>query len=129
FGIVKAGKVLGVPDFTGHAYNDTTWPAKANAYPDFIAKRKVYAPYQGDSTTGIDTNGSPSGTAAHQAGADRRLVLAPIVDCSGFASPGTHTAPVQAWACLLMIEPMQWGGNINTVRLEYRGVSNAMGSP
>ncbi|MCT9073405.1 pilus assembly protein TadG-related protein [Cupriavidus gilardii] len=129
FGIVKAGKVVGVPDFTGHAYNDTTWPAKANAYPDFTARRKAYAPYQGDSVAMIDTKGSPSGTAAHQGGADRRMVLAPVVDCSGFAVSGTHKASVLEWACLLMIEPMQWGGNINSVRLEYRGASSSLGSP
>ncbi|EHP40651.1 hypothetical protein OR16_24335 [Cupriavidus basilensis OR16] len=141
FGIVKGSKVLGVTDFTGFTYNDKTWTAKNSAYdgssvdtsgntqPNFLAARKAYRAYQGDSVTGLSTQGNAAPTASYQSGADRRLVLAPIVDCSGFANPGNHSAPVQSWACLLMIEPMQTGGNIDSVRLEYRGDSSAPGSP
>lgn len=141
FGIVKGSKVLGVTDFTGFTYNDTTWTAKSSAYdgssvdtsgktqPNFLAARKAYRAYQGDSVTGLSTQGNAAPAASYQSGADRRLVLAPIVDCSGFANPGNHSAPVISWACLLMIEPMQTGGNIDSVRLEYRGDSSAPGSP
>ncbi|MDT4876841.1 hypothetical protein FQZ97_1123140 [compost metagenome] len=48
-------------------------------------------------------------------------MLAPIVDCTTLGTPGTHKIPVTGWACLLMVEPMQKGGNNSTVRLEYRG--------
>jgi hypothetical protein len=56
-------------------------------------------------------------------------VLAPIVDCSTFSTPGTHQANVTGWACVLMVDPMQQGGNIDTVHLEYRGDSSLPGSP
>lgn len=141
FGIVK-NKVLGVTDFTGFAYTDKTWPAIngsaiRNAYdgsnsvtgqPNFLAARKSYLAYQGDSTTGLTTQGSAANTV-YKSGADRRLVLAPVVDCTGFASNGTHQAPVQSWACMLMVNPMSNGGNIDTVALEYRGASNDPTSP
>lgn len=140
FGIVKS-KTLGVTDFTGFAYTDATWVAKSNAYdgasndnkgvaqPNFLAARKAYKAYQGDTTTGLDTQGSAAAKATYEAGADRRLVLAPIVDCSTLGTPGTHKIPVTGWACLLMIEPMQKGGRNDTVRLEYRGDSTLPGSP
>ncbi|WP_265919217.1 pilus assembly protein TadG-related protein [Cupriavidus nantongensis] len=141
FGIVKSGKTLGVTDFTGFAYTDATWTAKFNAYngsssdnkgnaqPNFLAARSAYHSYQGDATTDLDTQGVASAKATHEAGADRRLVLAPIVDCSTLATPGTHKIPVTGWACLLMVEPMQKGGRNDTVRLEYRGDSTTPGSP
>lgn len=141
FGIVKGSKVLGVTDFTGFAYNDTTWTAKSNAYdgtstdskgtsqPNFLAARKAYRAYQGDSVTNLSTQGNAAPSSSYQSGADRRLVLAPVVDCSTLATPGTHKVPVQSWACLLMVEPMQTGGNIDSVRLEYRGGSSDPGSP
>lgn len=140
FGIIKS-KTLGVTDFTGFAYTDATWTAKSNAYdgssndskgnaqPNFLAARKAYRAYQGDSTTGLDTQGSATDKATYEAGADRRMVLAPIVDCTSLATPGTHKIPVTGWACLLMIEPMQKGGRNDTVRLEYRGDSSMASSP
>ncbi|SOZ15385.1 conserved hypothetical protein [Cupriavidus taiwanensis] len=141
FGIVKAGKTVGVTDFTGFAYTDATWTAKFNAYngsssdslgnaqPNFLAARNAFRSYQGDATTGLDTQGNASARATHEAGADRRLVLAPIVDCTSLATAGTHKIPVTGWACLLMVEPMQKGGRNDTVRLEYRGDSTMAGSP
>ncbi len=140
FGIIKSGKTLGVTDFTGFAYTDATWTAKKNAYdgsssdskgtaqPNFLAARKAYNAYQGDPTTGLDTQGSAAAKAVYEAGADRRMVLAPIVDCTSLATPGTHKIPVTGWACLLMLEPMQKGGLNDTVRLEYRGESKMASS-
>jgi len=131
FGIAPpSGKRLGVPDFTGYAYNDTTWTAKENAYPDFVNKRKAYERYQGDAAMGWTKPNGTKGTALAQeeykSGADRRLMLAPVVDCAAFSG---GKAPVTAWACLLMIEPMQNNGNNNAVRVEYRGISTSAGSP
>ncbi|WP_234725287.1 pilus assembly protein TadG-related protein [Cupriavidus metallidurans] len=140
FGITT-NKTTGVTDFTGFAYTSTTWTAQSNAYngtstdskgasqPNFLAARKTYQPYQSDSVTGLSTKGSAASQATYQAGADRRLVLAPIVDCSTFSTPGTHQANVTGWACVLMVDPMQQGGNIDTVHLEYRGDSSLPGSP
>lgn len=131
FGIAPpSGKSLGVPDFTGYAYNDTTWTKKEDAYPDFVIKRKTYERYQGDAALGWSKPNGTKGTAllksAYENGADRRLALAPVVDCAAFSG---GKAPVTAWACLLMIEPMQNNGNNNAVRVEYRGISTSAGSP
>src|SRR5690242_20991346 len=42
------------------SYTDAagSWPSKFNAFADFRSKRAVYAPYQGDTTTGLRTNGT-----------------------------------------------------------------------
>ncbi|MNT18089.1 hypothetical protein D3C72_1532710 [compost metagenome] len=141
FGILKGGNPQGVTDFTGFAYTDATWTAKFNAYdgsstdslgnaqPNFLAARKAYRAYQGDPTTLLDTQGTAAPKATYESGADRRLVLAPIVDCTALGTPGVHKIPVTGWACLLMVEPLQKGGNNSTVRLEYRGDSSIAGSP
>ncbi|WP_237718180.1 TadE/TadG family type IV pilus assembly protein [Cupriavidus sp. BIS7] len=142
FGVIT-NKTYGVTDFTGFAYTPTSWTAQKNAYngsstdstglltnqPNFLTARKSYTPYQGDSAAGLNTKGNAASQATYQAGADRRLVLAPIVDCTNFATPGTHQATVTGWACMLMLDPMQQGGNIDTVHLEYRGDSSMPGSP
>ncbi|OAJ53426.1 pilus assembly protein TadG [Paraburkholderia ginsengiterrae] len=127
FGIYAGGST-GVTDFTGYAYTTASNP-NGNAYPDFVQERTKYAPYQGDNVTGYKTQGSPSAQSVYKAGADRRLVLAPMVDCTGFTNPGTHQVPVNGWACVLMVNPMQQGGDINAVFLEYLGLSNSAGSP
>jgi len=140
FGIVK-GSTVGVTDFTGFAYTPTSWTAKSNAYngassnttgvpqSNFLTARRAYKPYQGDSAAGLTTQGNTASAATYQSGADRRLVLAPVVDCSSLSTPGTHQVPVTGWACLLMLDPMQKGGANDTVHLEYRGDSSMPGSP
>jgi hypothetical protein len=61
-------------------------------------------------------------------GADRRLVVMPIVDCGGFTG-GQH-APVRAYACVLLLDPYRLApGNVMRSRLEYLGRSNIPGSP
>ncbi|KVO25255.1 pilus assembly protein TadG-related protein [Burkholderia ubonensis] len=120
------GPANGTPDFTGWTYNLTTWPTGRNAYPDFVARRQTFASYQGDVTTGISTGGSYS-AANYQVGADRRMVLAPEVDCTQLLSG--HSAPVLQWDCMLMLDPMASGGAAGAVHLEYRGSSSVAGSP
>lgn len=116
----------GTPDFTGFAYDATTWPSQSNAYSDFVSKRLTFASYQGDLITGINTGGSYN-PSYYAAGADRRLALAPEVDCSVLLSG--HSAPVLSWDCVLMLDPMGSGGSATPVHLEYRGSSTAPGSP
>ncbi len=129
FGIIPPSGTKGVTDFTGYAYTPTTYAPQFNAFPDFINQRKTFAPYQGDQATGLKTKGNPASSSTYAAGADRRVVLAPMVDCSGFATSGVHQVSVVSWACVLMLDPMQQGGNINDVFLEYRGQANQLGSP
>lgn len=137
FGIYKGSTrpTEAVPDFTGYAYTDaaTSWPSKFNAYSDFRTRRSSYAEYQGDSLTGLNVQGTVQASgylAAH--GADRRLAVVPVVDCPSFVSGST--APVQSFACILMLHPLNnSGGGSGTgaarMYLEYLGASNAPGSP
>lgn len=130
-GNVKEGDAI--PDYSGYAYTEVNWSSKFNALSDFQSKRGANVPYQGDASTGLNTHGTTvDATYLQENGADRRLVTVPVVDCDGFAS-GT-TAPVQAWACVLMLHPInnsQGGSGTGATRmyLEYLGRSNDTGSP
>jgi hypothetical protein len=71
----------------------------------------------------------PSTSAEHTSdGADRRLVIVPILDCGSFT--GSQHAPIRAYACVLLLDPYRKDGGNNVVsRLEYLGRSNTPGSP
>ncbi|MDC7715126.1 pilus assembly protein TadG-related protein [Vogesella sp. LYT5W] len=123
------------PDFTGFAYTDTSWVSQFNAYngtsgatPNFLASRIAHTIYQGDAAAGLNLNGNPrSATAAQLAanGADRRLALMPIVNCDGWSS--SQTVPIQKFACVLLLQPMQGPGDETFV--EYRGQADLPGNP
>lgn len=137
FGIYHGGVQQGesVPDYTGYAYTDAagSWPAKFNAFADFTTKRGTFAAYQGDATTGLRTNGTITHSGDLQtSGGDRRLATVAVVDCAGFG--GGPTAPVQSWACVLMLHPInnsQGGSGTGADRmyLEYLGRSDDPDSP
>jgi hypothetical protein len=123
-----------VPDFTGHAYTPQNWPAGASALPDFLLRRSEHAPYgasvaDGNAQTGLTLSQAyepvtpPS--VLRERGGDRRLVVAPLVDCSDWA--GSSTAVIRAWACVLMLHPITQPGDM--VRLEFAGLADAPGSP
>lgn len=149
FGVYKPGGgnpqlTTAAPDITGYSYawegGVGNWPLASNAYsgvsgatPNFVASRAsrlatlnvagIVPPFYANPS-------SPSTVAQHTTyGADRRLVTAPIVDCSGFVG-GQH-APVRAYACILLLDPYRTGTPGNTVKsqFEYIGRSNATGSP
>jgi hypothetical protein len=125
------------PDRTGYAYTALSWPAMANAYPDFSGpggKRATSAPFNPGSGTGGSGINVPGGdqaltSAQHtQFGRDRRLVLAPIVNCSGFTT--SQTVPMDAWACMMLLAPISNpGGGAFSARMEYLGPANLPGSP
>lgn len=125
------------PDLSGYAYTDaaTSWPAKKNAFPDFINHRTNSDPYQGDVLTGLDVKGTIQPSSYLKAnGRDRRLMTAPVVDCNGFASGST--APITSWACVFLLHPINnsaGGGGTGTgadrMYLEYRGNANDLTSP
>jgi len=116
----------GTPDFTGWAYTATTWPTLNNAYNDFVNRRTSFAGYQGDAATGLSTSGSTAQTN-YTAGADRRLALAPEVDCTQLLSG--NKADILWWDCVLMLDPMEKGGGAGPVHLEYRGKSTDASVP
>lgn len=129
FGIYKQGTPpddgTSVTDFTGYAYTSSTWTTGANAYGDFVNQRKSYTPYQ--NIPGMKLSGTTAAGSVYRSGADRRLPIAPMVDCGKVAS--ATGAPVTKWACVLMLDPMQQGGDIDAIHLEYRGLANDPGSP
>jgi hypothetical protein len=96
------------PDRTGYAYTDNSpgfggnWNKSAgNAYADFVSKRTSNTPYQGGNS---DVRGSVlSATDLAAKGGDRRIAIAPVVDCLPKSS---QTVPVQQWACVLLLHPM-----------------------
>ena len=138
FGLYQSGSTNvtnAPPDFTGYAYTTTDWPAGSNAVGDFITRRASHSPYgssvaAGNAVTGLTISNAynPTTTVAQhtQYGADRRLVIAPIIDC-GALSSGTHTTTVQGWACVLMLQPIDSPND--TLNMEYIGLSSAVGSP
>ncbi len=95
------------PDRTGYAYTDNSsggnWSKSAgNAYTDFVSKRTSNASYQGGN---LDVRGSVLGTSSlAEQGGDRRIMIAPVVDCSAYQK--SQTAPVQQWACVLLLHPL-----------------------
>lgn len=124
------------PDQSGFAYTEvaTSWPSKFNAFDDFIGKRSTNAPYQGDTATGLNTKGTIQGASFLSTnGLDRRLMTAPVVNCSAYAT--SQVAPILSWACIFMLHPINnsAGGTTATgetrMYLEYRGNSNDPSSP
>jgi hypothetical protein len=127
------------PDFTGYAYTPHNWPSEANAFPDFQAKRQMYASYgltvdtisSGNAISGLSVNNSyrvstHGMSGEHRmSGADRRVTTAPVVDCSQWAT--SQTVPIIDWACVLMLHPISSPGDI--VRMEFLGSASVLGSP
>ena len=157
FGIYKGGAgnpqlATAPPDFTGYSYAWENYPPPVgapfvgnwslgrNAYsgtsgttPNFITARAGHlgtANVAGVNSAFYSAPYSPSTVAQHTAfGADRRLVTAPIVECSSFTGGGQH-APVRAYACILLLDPYRSkGGGVVQSKFEYIGRSNAPGSP
>jgi hypothetical protein len=123
------------PDFTGYAYTALNWPTMSNALSDFEPKRGTHTPYgssvaNGNTITGLSISNAynPVTTVAqHTAnGADRRLVVSPIIDCAALAS-GSHTTTVLGWGCVLMLQPIADPNDF--LSMEYEGLSSAPGSP
>ena len=156
FGIYKgAYKItdiaLAPPDFTGVAYtrtglgeaDATTWPnaAPENAYtgtpssgttPNYQAAKTARTPYQSADPAGVVPGNSGGGRSIAsvaeltQYGSQRRVALAPIVDCEALAGTNPQTVPLQGYACVLLLSPIK---GPQDVVMEYLGEPNAPGSP
>jgi Flp pilus assembly protein TadG len=127
------------PDYTGYAYTPVNWPSQSAAFGDFQAKRAAHASYgnttdtvaAGNDVTGLSisngynvaTHGASGELATN--GADRRVAVAPIVDCTQWQTQ--QTVPILDWACVLMLHPISSPGD--SVHLEYLGRANVLGSP
>ena len=126
-----------VPDLTGYAYTEVNWPSQFDAFSDIPNQRAANAAYQGDALTGLNAEGGGA-TTQNSAfllanGADRRLGTVAVIDCPTLDA-GAPTAPVESWACVLMLHPIntnQGGSGTGATRmfLEYLGRSDDPSSP
>lgn len=102
------------PDLSGYSYDDSSFPAKFNAWPDFVTKRVTNEP-----NAGVGGGWRPTTAAMHkQYGYNRRLVTVPVL---------TATNTIQDFACMFMLEPMIHP--LNPVYLEFRGLASSVDSP
>lgn len=156
FGLYAAGFTASVnaPDRTGIAYtnastpNETSisWPCGSNAYggnpaqctdasgntanvPNFIQAQAQNLPYQWPpNPMGLTPSYSNSSSSVLAAvGTNRRLAVAPIVDCSQLAGTSKKTT-VLGWACVLMLNPISPTGGAGQVSVEYEGLANTPGN-
>ena len=119
-------------DAPQNAYSGSPDPALASPPPNFItAHNTLHTPYQ-VSTNPNDVNPlNASTTAQHAAGGNRRVVVAPIVNCEGWAAGeagcGSQQVKVKGFACVLMLHPFD--SPDDDVYLEYLGHADAPNSP
>lgn len=121
------------PDFTGFAYDITTWSLGHDAYngtvsgvSNFKTARTSHLSTQAAFYSNPYTNSTPTEHTEH--GADRRLVVVPIVDCSGFTGGGQY-APIRAYACVLMLDTYRKSASSVITQFEYVGLAKTPGSP
>lgn len=101
------------PDLTGFAYDESSWPARRDAYPDFVLKRSAHSPHPGSGPW------RPATSDQHaQYGYNRRVVTVPVLSPS-------YT--VIDFACMLMLEPMLHP--LDPVYLEFLGNAGTPGNP
>ena len=139
FGIYKGGQQLtaGQYSFSGFAYTATTWtnPEPQNAFNgvpadgitlNFVQAEDQKLPYQPSDPMNL---GSSYNTIANynDGALHRRVVPAPIVDCSGWAESNPQSVPVLGYACILMLHPVN--GPDAEIWIEYRGRTNVANSP
>lgn len=137
FGLYQGGPIninSAPPDYTGYAYTPFNVPLQRDALADFLAKRGTHTSYganvaAGNLLTGLSIGNAynPTTTPTLHAtkGADRRLVVAPIVNCGEWGA--SQNVPIRGWACVLMLHPIDGPGD--TVYMEYEGLSNDPASP
>ena len=131
------------PDRTGYAYPNKApgspvisipagTPPIGNAYADYRRRQGLNTstdtPFidnqYGVTGPGGNIPGNPDTTLGDYValGSDRRLVAAPIIDCTA----GSPT--IAGMASVLMLNPLSTGAT-GTISLEYRGLATAAGSP
>ncbi len=120
------------PDSSGYAYNAATWIPGKQAFADFASKRGANVPYQSDQLTGLKTQGSiKDSNFLEQHGQDRRVMPAPLLDCSNVVN---NQIRITAWGCFFLLHPSRnnlGGGSTQYPRmmLEYLGDAHAADSP
>ena len=123
------------PDYAGYAYTALNWSTSNNALSDFLGKRSTNTPYgssvsNGNSITGLSIKNSyqlATAPSDYQTfGANRRLVAAPIIDCTKLVK-STDTAPILGWGCTFLLQPFD--NPSDAIKVEYEGLASTSGSP
>jgi Flp pilus assembly protein TadG len=149
FGVYRrntnASDITTPPDFSGHSYypqsapgvefdgvSDTLPTLPFNQFQNFSTVQRpgntpwnnVPAWVNGNSSNFVDVDTIRPGS--HRAGGDRRLAVAPIVDCGALSGNGANV-PILDWACVFLLHPMRDPNRWNFV--EYRGSARLADSP
>lgn len=118
------------PDVTGYSYTAANWTLGANAYTGTVAGQfnygnaaANYRPYQVDPPNPYNRL---TDTQHNTLGRFRRVVVAPVVDCTAWNTGGANPV-VDGWACVLMLNPLLAVGDVPG--LEFLGLSTNAGSP
>lgn len=113
-----------MPDWSGWVYNPATWPDQANAFGDFAQRRAAEQAQERFGNVPLPNPNYWGDMEDFQNGADRRLVVGPVVSCDALGSNGTTA--ILDWACYLILHPV-YDPN-ETMWLEYRGIAGDIGS-
>lgn len=147
FGLYKGSYNINInpPDYSGFAYQQApnspvTWPnaSPQNAYmgvpssgssPNYggiNGARDQHLPYQFDPS---DLGGGYSGISAAQhvaSGTNRRIAISPVVDCAQLAASSPQSVAVLAYACVLLLRPVQSAAEIS---VEFLAMANEEHNP
>jgi len=135
FGIYRNGAgnpqvATAPPDVTGYGYSTATWPSRFNAYNGTSAGavnyRTAAASYRQYQVNPPNPYNRITSAQHESLGRNRRVVVAPVVDCSVW-NVGTGRPVVEGWACVLMLNPMLGSSPVPT--MEFLGLSTTAGSP
>lgn len=119
-------------DVPQNAYSGTPNPAVVSPPPNFItAHNTSHTPYQTSTNPDSINPLNASSSAQHAAGGNRRVVVAPVVNCDEFLSSGPGCQPQQAkvlgFACVLMLHPFD--SPSDDIYLEYLGHADDPNTP
>jgi Flp pilus assembly protein TadG len=138
FGLYKNGSGYntsnGPPDYTGFSYN-TASPIVGGAYRTQYPLRRATAATFNPTGAGFGSNNFNATTVSSSSdyvryGRSRRLIAAPIVDCSEF-SGGAGLADIKGFACLFMLAPYPTSGSGGSFvqKVEYIGLLSDPNTP
>jgi hypothetical protein len=127
------------PDYTGNAFNCDIWPQQTgqpperrNAYAgsssvagqnNYLSNKSSRSPYQDSNPANLNNSYNvPTGTNHAGLGTDRRVAVAPVVDCNLLAGSNPQQVPILGYACVLMLSPID---GPDDVVIEYLNMANA----
>jgi Putative Flp pilus-assembly TadE/G-like len=138
FGLYKNGSGYDLnnapPDYTGYAYSTAT-PVSGGVYRTNYALRRATGAVFNRAAAGFAVNNfnattETTTTQHNRFGRSRRLLAAPIVDCSEFRG-SSGLADIKGFACLFMLAPYPTSGPVGSFeqKVEYIGLLSDPNTP